>query len=97
MGLGGLGAGFPNPNSGGSYSQSPGQYAVTSSSAFPPAWTIQSGQPSELPRPQLAVVRIVCWKCTKAEGKFLYQHGVGLTWCEECYLVMQLGGPTSAP
>ena len=46
---------------------------------------------------QLAVARIVCWKCAKAEGKFLYQHGAGLTWCEECYVVRQLSGPTLTP
>ena len=48
------------------------------------------------PRPHLAVVRIVCWKCVKAEGKFIYEHSLGLTWCEECYCVKQLGGPEPA-
>ena len=56
-----------------------------------------SAPPWELPKPQLAVVRIVCWKCAKTEGKFLYQHGMGLTWCEECYVVIQLSVPTSTP
>ena len=61
-------------------------YQNVLSTAAAPSW--------ELPKPQLAVARIVCWKCAKAEGKFLYQHGMGLTWCEECYVVIQLSVPT---
>ena len=64
-------------------------YQNVSSTSFTPPW--------ELPKPQLVVARIVCWKCAKAEGKFLYQPGMGLTWCEECYVVMQLSVPTSTP
>ena len=89
MSLSGFGAWFPNTSAGSiSGTSLPSQYAMTSTSATPD-W-----QP---PKPQLAVVRIVCWKCAKAEGKFLYQHGMGLTWCEECYVVIQLSVPTSTP
>ena len=74
---------------------------VTSTSSYPPPQQNFPWSPDQMglgkpPRPQLAVVRIVCWKCAKAEGKFIYEHSSGLTWCEECYCVKQLGGPEPA-
>lgn len=74
--------------------------SVSSTSVCPPFQQIFSGPPidrlGQPPRPQLAVVRIVCGKCVKDEGKFIYEHSSGLTWCEECYCVKQLGGPELA-
>ena len=49
--------------------------------------------PLDPPKPHLAVVRIVCWKCAEDEGKFIYEEPLGRTWCEDCYCVKQLGGP----
>ena len=67
---------------------SPSQYQNVLSSSSDPGY-------GPAPRPQLAVARVVCWKCAKAEGKFLYQHNLGLTWCEECYIVIQLSVPAA--